>query len=492
MLDSLAVELIAPLALWVCLNGLDDVFLDLQFAWRWLRGRIRARVWERRSESKHRRLALLVPCWAEQEILERMLQLNAAAIRGPGRDVWVGLYPNDRASIEAFHRARARLPRIHGAVGPRDGPTTKADNLNAVWSEILAYEEQVGCDYDAILLHDAEDVIHPLEIAVASAALECGHMVQTPVLPIETGPWDWTHGVYCDEFAESHVKDLRVRADMGGFIPSAGVGTMIGRDVLDRLRIERGQELLNPRSLTEDYFLGLDVHAMGFRQCFPVVRDSSKGKIVATRSYFPRSFRAAVKQRTRWIIGSNLQAWERFGWCVDARQLYWLWRDRKSLINHGASLLTNLCFVYGAIGWLLSRPEGRWGLGEAISETRFLSWLIAANLILFGWRSVVRIACCRQAYGWIQSLTAPLRAPWANLIGFCATVLALRAFLSAKIRKQRLTWSKTAHAFPERSAPVGVGAAANDPSRKAASASPLEHSFSSTARRSRRRGSVPG
>jgi len=33
-------------------------------------------------------------------------------------------------------------------------------------------------------------------------------MVQVPVLPLATCLGDWTHGVYCDEFAEFQLKDI--------------------------------------------------------------------------------------------------------------------------------------------------------------------------------------------------------------------------------------------------------------------------------------------
>ncbi len=449
LFDWLVAELFAPLAVWVCISGLDDAFLDLQFAWRWLRGKLNAPVWPRSGPRPSVRTALLIPCWNEEGVLEGMLERNSGSIRDPRCDIWVGLYPNDRDSIAAFDRARAYLPRIHKAVGPHAGPTTKADNLNAVWARILAYERLAGRDYDAVLLHDAEDVVHPLESEVAACALERCDMAQFPVLPIETPLRDWTHGVYCDEFAESHIKDLRLRAAMGGFIPSAGVGTALRREVLDRLRIERGDELLNPRCLTEDYFLGLDIHAMGFRQDFPVLRDPDDGELIATRAYFPRSFLAAVRQRTRWIIGNNLQSWERFGWRVGRRQIYWLWRDRKGLLNHGVSLLTNLCFFYSAASWSAARSSGNeWLLGDALGASPTLVALLWVNALLLVWRGAVRIACCRQVYGWRHSLTAPLRAPWANLINFCATTRALTMFLAAKRRKRRLNWSKTAHAFP--------------------------------------------
>ena len=46
-------------------------------------------------------------------------------------------------------------------------------------------------------------------------------MIQIPVLPLPTPAWKLTHGLYCDEFAEYHTKDMAVRQLLGGFIPSS-------------------------------------------------------------------------------------------------------------------------------------------------------------------------------------------------------------------------------------------------------------------------------
>jgi len=47
-----------------------------------------------------------------------------------------------------------------------------------------------------------------------------------PVLPGCLRGWTkFTHGLYCDEFAEYQLKDIPARQRLGGFLPSNGVGT---------------------------------------------------------------------------------------------------------------------------------------------------------------------------------------------------------------------------------------------------------------------------
>jgi adsorption protein B len=322
--------------------------------------------------------------------------------------------------------------------------------VNQLIRGILDRERLKGVRYDIFLFHDAEDVIHPFELHEAARQLEHCHMVQLPVLPLAKPSWELTHGVYADEFAEFHAKDLRVRSAFGGFIPSAGVATALRREVIERLRILRGDEAFNPRSLTEDYFLGLEVKRLGFRQAFAYSRDPESRELIASRSYFPDTFKTAVRQRTRWITGNNLQAWERFGWRAGLGQLYWFWRDRKGLLNQLPNLLAAGLFLFGLFRWLWSLlGDSPWALGAAVAQRPWLTALLAANAGIVVWRLAVRTGFGLRFYGLRHAALAPLRMPWANLINFCASCLALHGFLRAKFGKKPLLWAKTVHSFPD-------------------------------------------
>jgi len=86
--------------------------------------------------------------------------------------------------------------------------------------------------------------------------------------------------------------------------------------------------------LTEDYESGFQMHRWGV----PNFRAGSCGErgFVATREYFPRKFRAAVRQRTRWITGISLQSWQRHGW-RDTASSFIGSGDRKGLIGNLAA-----------------------------------------------------------------------------------------------------------------------------------------------------------
>jgi len=225
----------------------------------------------------------------------------------------------DEKRPDSSGQAAARHPKLRLVCLPHDGPTSKADCLNWICRAIEEEEQSMGQEFAGIVLHDAEDLIHPDELGLFNSRLDEAHFLQLPVLALPTPPWDLTHGVYCDDFAESQSKDLPTRQLAGAFVPGCGVGTALRRDTLRHLAASYG-EVFDPHCLTEDYDLGLRAFKLGLDQIFlPLLFD--RGGPVATREYFPRRWRQAVRQRSRWIKG-YLQTW-----LVHMRHPLILWRE---------------------------------------------------------------------------------------------------------------------------------------------------------------------
>jgi len=447
--DRLAAGILAPLAMWVLASGLDDLFLDLLSIWRRLKRRGRDAQGSS-PPAPEKKIALLIPAWREDAVIEQMLDHNLAAIRYSNYEVFVGVYPNDLPTLSRLRASEHKHPRVHAILCPHDGPTSKADCLNWVYQGLLLYEEEHGCHFDILLHHDAEDLIHPGSL-VAINRYACHYdMVQVPVFPLPT-PWrEWTHGVYCDEFAQSHGNDLAVRVALGGFLPSCGVGTAYRRRVVDRLAWNNGNRLFLPHHLTEDYQIGLEIHRLGYSQILldPDEVGGERGP-AATREYFPRRFRSSVRQKGRWVAGIVFQGWQQVGWDAGPGQWYWLWRDRKALLGHPLTILANLIFLYGLGGWLWATRSGEpWQLGLLAREIPFLSQMLVANTALIVWRQAFRVACTRRVYGLGFALLAPLRSLWGNVINFAATVRAMALLLDAQVRNEAPAWLKTEHHYP--------------------------------------------
>jgi adsorption protein B len=297
---------------WVLTSGLDDLFVTAVFL---LRRRATFR-WPSAAEldaAPHRRTAIFVPLWREHAVIGAMLEHNHRVIRYDNYDFFAGVYPNDSPTCNAVSDLQQRIPNLHVVVCPHDGPTSKADCLNWIYRGMVEYERRRGSRFERIVTHDAEDLIHPDSLALIDFFGRDHDMVQIPVLPLATPLRQFIHGIYCDEFAEYQTKDIPVRQAMGGFLPSNGVGAGFSREVLEELEQLRGGSIFDATCLTEDYEHGFRVYCLGRRQMFvPLRRDAADW--TATREYFPRRFRTAVRQRSRWVTGISLQGWERHGW----------------------------------------------------------------------------------------------------------------------------------------------------------------------------------
>lgn len=445
-LAAAAAACFVPLALYILVSGLDDLAADL--AW----------VLRPRPEGPPApadpapSIALFIPCWKEAAVIGDMLEHNLAAIAWPRYQVFVGAYPNDEPTAAAVRALQDRHPRVHLAMVPHDGPTSKPDCLNWIYQQMLLWEERAGSRFDIILVHDAEDVIHPAAFARLAGACAGAAMAQIAVLPLST-PWrDLTHGIYCDDFAESQGKDLMTRNTLGAFVPGCGVGTAFRRDALEDLARTSGNQIFQPDALTEDYDIGLRLYRFGFRQAF-VPLEFQRGAPVATREYFPRTAAASVRQRTRWVTGNALQAWERHGWPGGWINRWYLWRDRKGLWGNPISLFCNLLLLYGALTagaytlaglpWPLIEHMRNWPMSHALMWTTSL---------LFAARLAFRMGATARVYGWRFAAGAPLRMLWGNWINSRAALGALWQYFSARLARRPLVWVKTDHAYPGRDA----------------------------------------
>lgn len=437
--DGFLFALLILLALWILISGVDDVFITV--CWLVLRRRTALPAPAERDAAPERRIAILIPLWHEHSVSGQMLERTVSTLHYGAYDIFVGVYPNDALTVRAVSDAAARHPRIHPAMAPHDGPTSKGDNLNCIFECMRRYETETGARYEIIVTHDAEDVVHPESLRLINWFSRDHAMVQIPVLALPTSAREFTHGIYCDEFAEFQLKDIPVRQALGGFVPSNGVGCGFAREALDRLSETRGGRIFDPSSLTEDYENGYQLHRLGYRQIF-VPLTFEDGAPIATREYFPRHHAAlAVAQRSRWISGIALQGWERHGWRAPWRQRYWFFRDRKGVLGNLLSPIANATFAAGLTHLL------RFGSAPA-----HLGGLYCATLVIASIQIGVRVRAAACIYGWRFAALSPLRTLWGNVINFHATTKALKEFASAHLRGATLRWQKTEHLYPTHAA----------------------------------------
>ncbi len=446
-----ASELLLLTACGIALCGLDDLFIDLVYFARslWRRLTIYRRFPRATAEGLRTpdpaAIAIIVPAWDEAAVIGAMLRNLTSRLDYPRYRVFVGVYPNDPATALAVAGVGDR--RIQTVICGRPGPTTKADCLNHLWRAVQAHEAATTIPFKAVVLHDAEDVVHPLELWIYDALIPRLGMVQLPVLPLPDAGSRWVSGHYLDEFAENHGKDLVVREALGAAVPSAGVACAIDRRMLGRIADAAGGAPFDAGCLTEDYELGLKIKALGGRGALVRIKSGGDRVIVATREHFPASFDAALRQKTRWLTGIALAGWDRLGWPGGLADRYMLMRDRKALF---ASLLTVVAYgLIPVIGFDLALrawlPVAARLPPLAGPGVQALLWLNAA---LLAWRLLMRAGFTAHAYGPVEGLRAIPRALASNVINAAAAWAAVRRYRAILRGTARLAWDKTAHRFP--------------------------------------------
>ena len=450
VLDAVARETMLFAAIGFLLGGLDDLAVDLAWLATWRARCIRTLPALLDSyTTQPRRIAVFVAAWDEAAVIGAMLRTSLARFDHPDYRLYVGTYPNDRATIDAVAAVAADDPRVRLVIGTLDGPTTKADCLNTLWRALKRDEAHDGVRAAAVVLHDAEDVVHPGELRVFDSLIGDYAVVQLPVLPLVDPAATLISGHYADEFAHSHTVTLVVRQALGAGLPLAGVGCAIERGILDRIAAAQGGVPFDAGSLTEDYELGLRIAAMGGRGVLARVRERRGGPLVAVRAFFPATLDAAVRQKARWMTGIALAGWDRIGWsaALDWREHWMRMRDRRAPMAVLVLAVAYLALVAWGASLALHALMGV----AAPPVSGAMEMLLRVNAALLGWRLASRALFTGQAYGWREALWSLPRALVGNLVALLAARRAVTAYVRS-LRGGTLTWDKTRHVFPDAAA----------------------------------------
>lgn len=408
-------------------------------------------------------LAIMVPAWNETGVIGNMAELAATTLDYENYHIFVGTYPNDPDTQRDVDEVCARFPNVHKVVCARPGPTSKADCLNNVLDAITQFERSANFAFAGFILHDAEDVISPMELRLFNYLVERKDLIQIPVYPFER---EWTHFTsmtYIDEFSELHGKDVPVREALAGQVPSAGVGTCFSRRAVTALLADGDSIAFDVQSLTEDYDIGFRLKEKGMTEIFvrfPVVDEAKEreqrkflqhartSNMICVREYFPDTFSTAVRQKSRWIIGIVFQGFKTHKWTSSLTLNYFLWRDRKGAISNFVSFLAMLVMLQLLL--LLAYESlwpDAWHFLSIFSGSAWLMTLLWLNFGLMVNRIVQRVIFVTGYYGLTQGLLSVLRLFWGNLINFMANWRALKQVLQHG-DPRRVAWDKTTHDFP--------------------------------------------
>ena len=456
----------------ILISCIDDLFVDAVFYIRAIKRRLTA---ERRyspltpEQLKNRpeqHIAIMVPAWLESDVIAAMIEGMVHTLDYRNYTVFVGTYRNDAATINEVERMRRRYRQLVRVEVPHDGPTCKADCLNWVVQAIFAHEEKHGIAFAGTILHDSEDVLHPLELRFFNYLLPRIDLIQIPVNSLERNWYDLVAGVYMDEFAEWHGKDIVVREALAGMVPSAGVGTCFSRKALLTLSAENDNQPFNTQTLTEDYDIGVRLAEHGMRSIlarFPVEykvkrktwfgfgrdKDMTITMPLCVQEYFPNTLLTSYRQKARWSLGICFQGWAYFGWHGSLIDRYFLLRDRKGMVT---VFVTVFAYVL-ALQYILFRLGFSFGLlpqnyPPLLSLDGWIGTVLILNAIALMLRVVQRFYFTSRTFGWEHGLLAIPRMIIGNLVNFLAMSRAWKQYLVHLATGKRLVWDKTMHDFP--------------------------------------------
>jgi adsorption protein B len=428
------------------LFGLDDCLVDiLAFTKRLSPRKILEAEWVRISKLPEKKIAIIVPAWKESNIISQMLEGNLQQIKYSRYHFFVGCYPNDLATFREVLKISRLYPNVTPILNSLPGPTSKGQLLNFLVDELC---EGPYPPFDIYLFQDAEDLIHPLSLKLVNFESLNADFIQLPVFSLPLNNLLGVGGVYIDEFAESHTKDLLVRNHFNVAIPSAGVGTAITRKAMLSFRGSDRKALFSAESLTEDYELGLKAFQIGINQkfsCCYLISEEGKRNYIATREYFPKLFQRSVRQKARWGQGIVFQGWRHLGWFGSGLNRIFLFRDRKALFGNCFGLCGFIFFIVG-FGFLLfdrSHQTFTFASDLVFFPLIQINFLILINRILQRTKAVFRV------YDLPLALTVVPRWPISVVVNGCAGFLALKNSVLSLATRRPPVWVKTEHELPE-------------------------------------------
>ncbi|WP_258807721.1 glycosyl transferase family protein [Pseudidiomarina sp. CB1] len=449
--------------------GVDDLFIDCYY---WIRNLYRKLTIYRKFDysdpdkllnEPEKPLAIMVPAWHEVGVVNKMAASAAASLDYENYQIFVGTYPNDPETQAEVDHVVEHYPNVHKVICAEPGPTSKADCLNNIIASIIEFEKKTKIEFSGYILHDAEDVISSMELRLFNYLVGRKDMIQLPVYPFPQRWYDFTAAHYLDEFSELHGKDIIVRESLAGQVPSAGVGTCFSRRAIMHLLKEGDGLPFDVRSLTEDYDIGFRLKNWGMEEIFvryPVKLEQAQlrekhagvgrrdGNVVCVREYFPTTFTASVRQKTRWIIGIIFQGSRKLKWTKDWRINYFLWRDRRGALANIVSFLAMVVFIQLLVIWTVEQfVPSTYRVLSIFENDPLVVFFLLANLFFLVNRLVQRFYFAKQYYGWFQGFMSIVRIFWGTLINFTASLRAIKQVLQHG-DPRKVAWDKTSHVFP--------------------------------------------
>ena len=472
IISQIMAVLLAVAGIYFLISSLDNLFIEiLYFAWRVFyepsfRKKHHLLTEANLAPENQQPIAIMVPLWRESNVIEGMLDYLMTHVNYKNYTIFAGVYPNDVETFEALKHEQKKYPEQIKIISmSHEGPTSKDDCLNSLVQAIHQYEAENGTQFQIFVIHDAEDLVPKDGLLVFNHLIPRHDFVQLPVFPAPTPWYRLIAGHYMDEFAQSHLKEMRLREWLTGSIPSAGVGVAMSRRALAVSKEINNGKYFPTNTVTADYELPLQLYNAGLKSIFFDVNvDADKYHLTkstflehhqhspATKSLFPDNFFSSVRQKSRWIVGIVFEGWEHLHWRGTLYNRYFLYRDRKALIGHLMTMLGYILFIMVSAFWLIQaiNPNTEMTVAKIVPAEGALWYLLYVNLWLMLVQLGVRVITTFELYGFLHAIMSIPRLIVGSLINFVATIRALGLYISYKRQGlDVLPWDKTVgHRLP--------------------------------------------
>ena len=208
---------------------------------------------------------------------------------------------------------------------------------------------------------------------------------------------------------------------------------------------QKKEGLFNDANLTEDYELGFRFHELGFKTGFfnVMLDEDDDASRIATAEFFPNSFWAAVKQRSRWVAGIVFQNSKSHHWSGNLTTKYFLFRDRKSVLSFFGAFLSNIVLFY-LIFAVLSKLFQWTHVNSLVAHSSVLWLLMIANLVFMISRLSHRFIFTYNWYGFRYAFFSIFRLPVDTVVNFFAIARSLSVYKNTK-SKAKVVWDSTTH-----------------------------------------------
>lgn len=236
-----------------------------------------------------------------------------------------------------------------------------------------------------------------------------------------------------------YVLEGRVEQETGKTIPVV----MRPKQKEINLRDKKKYPIFNDANLTEDYELGLRFYKLGFKTSFVNLKTDNKygNSRIGTGEYFPNSFWASVKQKSRWIAGIVFQNWKIHGWKGSFKTKYFLARDRKTIVSFIGTALSFIVFAY-FIAYAVTRALGYDVLPTIVEQNTVLWYLMMTSLLFMFVRVFHKFAFTYNWYGLRYAIMSIPRTLIDNVVNFFAMIRAIKVFRQTK---DKVVWDSTEH-----------------------------------------------